>query len=107
MRLQFALFLLSQAVASSGAKWESIETKSPVSVQRDEVYRLLERLKANLGSEFEIQIDAAAAASSSSGHEARVRVTKTNEEAKVAVVANSGVAAAWGIHHYLKYYKVV
>ena len=38
-----------------------------------------------------------AAASEAATAEARA-------EAKIVVQASSGVAAAWGIHHYLKYY---
>ena len=91
-------------------KWSFPSSERDAAVQEQEVYALLERLKANLSSQFDVQIEAAKFPSFALTNEleqqgaAVVSITKTNVKAKVSVVASSGVTASWGIHHYLKYY---
>ena len=90
------LFLCGTIIclAEPQQKWQSIESKTDPKIQRDEVYHLLDRVREQLSSEFEVDIDPSLAT---------VSLVKASNS-KVQVKASTGVLAVWGIHHYLKYY---
>ena len=58
------------------------------------MYALLDRIRPELSSEFEVEIQ--------SGLKT-VELLK-DPDSKVKIKASTGVLATWGIHHYLKYY---
>ena len=84
---------------------------------QEAVYNLLDRIMPELSSQFDVEIDASKVNTVEEGKDV-VRLVKSasknpaaseataeaRAEAKIVVQASSGVAAAWGIHHYLKYY---
>ena len=84
---------------------------------QEAVYNLLDRIMPELSSQFDVEIDASKVNTVQEGKDV-VRLVKSasknptaseanaeaGAEAKIVVQASSGVAAAWGIHHYLKYY---
>lgn len=94
-------FLIFEAASSDLQKWEAIEASAEPKVQREEVLQLLERIKTDLSSAFEITVDPKVVASSKNSD--FVSLEKSSSD-KIKVLANSGVSAAWGIHHYLKYF---
>ena len=75
-------------------------------VQSQEVYNLLDRIMPELSSQFDVEIDTNKVNADAGVEEGkdRVKLVKTEGKARVVVQASSGVAATWGIHHYLKYY---
>ena len=87
--------------ASSGLqKWEAIKASAEPEIQRNEVLQLLDRIKNNLSSQFEITVDPTVATTKNDF----VKLEKLSSGDKITVLANSGVSAAWGIHHYFKYF---
>ena len=84
---------------------------------QEAVYNLLDRIMPELSSQFDVEIDASKVntveeekdvvrlvKSASKNPTASEATAEARAEAKIVVQASSGVAAAWGIHHYLKYY---
>jgi alpha-N-acetylglucosaminidase len=98
-----ALLALLTLIEAGSQKWKAIKTSLDPAMQRDEVYSLLERIKVGLSTEFDVHIDPKYASKINTD---KVTVAKEDEvtaSGKVKVIANSGVAATCGIHHYLKY----
>ena len=94
-------------------KWEGIQTKTPLHIQQIEVEKLLKRLIPHHAHLFKIEVLGQTFAPKNQD-----KVTLTTENISISndslgqngsdiavhVVSNTGVAAAWGIHHYLKYF---
>ncbi len=106
--MKLAVFIALMVVFSSGSisesvpqKWENIKASASPETQEKAVSDLLDRIRPGLSDQFSIEIDAVFAPRN------KDKVTLMRESngssALVQVKANTGVAAAWGIHHYLKY----
>ena len=102
--------------SNADQKWEKIQSSTPTDVQEKEADKLVHRLLPEYSNIINIKI-----LGSSFSLKNRDRVTLVTEyvssndinevdhdyktEKKVlTVTANTGVAAIWGINHYLKYF---
>ena len=107
------IFMLLLSCSKADQKWEKIQTSSSSEIQEQEADDLLQRLLPDHYQLFTIKVLRQDFAPKN-----RDRVTLisqdllsndiyeqhsgTNEE--INVFANTGVAAIWGINHYLKYF---
>lgn len=94
--------------------WENLEPQSDLTSQEQEVVGLLKRVlpSPDIASQFQIKLvsipDTKTNLDDNLHHQDRVyletSIDPNRSQTLVHVQANSGVAATWGIHHYLKYY---
>eukprot|EP00091_Calanus_sinicus_P016841 TRINITY_DN36435_c0_g1_i1.p1 TRINITY_DN36435_c0_g1~~TRINITY_DN36435_c0_g1_i1.p1 ORF type:complete len:184 (-),score=38.43 TRINITY_DN36435_c0_g1_i1:237-731(-) len=79
------------------------ENKVPEKVQENEVKNLTQRLLGNRSSEFVLTVDPGLR--TENGNNKAVLESRTvNGVTTINIVGSTGVAAAWGLHHYLKYF---
>ena len=79
------------------------ENKIPERIQGNEVKNLTERLLGNRSSEFVLIVDPSLRTHDGL-NQAVLESTTEDGVTTVHIVGSTGVAAAWGLHHYLKYY---
>lgn len=102
---QIVLFVLTFSVASIEADPNAhsahilkyVKTKTPPEVQQQAVAELIGRVLPDRAREFKVVIDSKLKLNS-------FKILKTNDSEAVVVTGSSGVAAAKGFYHYLKYY---
>ena len=101
----FVAFAFLTREGSALEKWETIQTRTSAQVQAAEVTNLLARLlpdgKAHL---FHVKIADPSDAPKNKDRVSLVSYADGNGTVSINVTANTGVAAAWGVHHYLKYF---
>ena len=96
-----------------GQKWENIQTSTPTDIQEKEAELLVRRLLPDHSHLIRIRVvgpnfspknrDRVSLISKSlSSHE--VVNLDTSDKRELTVTANTGVAAIWGLNHYLKYF---
>ena len=110
----FLILILLLRLSNADQKWEKVKSATPLDSQEQEAINLLRRILPNHHHLFDISVKG----SSFSPHN-RDQVTlmtrniisnevhifnNTNNIRILKVTANTGVAAVWGINHYLKYY---
>ena len=110
----FFVFMIFECQSTFGIqKWETIATSTKSKVQESEVYAFLDRIQANLSSKFDVTIQPKPKLQPNYNTKLEKVTPNTDfvnfyssgaDDQKVKVEANSGIAATWGIHHYLKYY---
>jgi len=95
-------------------KWERIQTATPLQTQAEEASNLLKRILPNHHQFFKIIIAGAEFApknkdqvllvSKPSSTVVPAGLLKEEDATILEVTANTGVAAIWGVNHYLKYF---
>ena len=110
----FLILILLLRLSNADQKWEKVKSATPLDSQEQEAINLLRRILPNHHHLFDISVKG----SRFSPHN-RDQVTlmtrniisnevhifnNTNNLRILKVTANTGVAAVWGINHYLKYY---
>ena len=112
----YFIFVICLSFVKADQKWENIQTQTPTDVQEKEAEKLLLRLLPEHSHLINIKI--LGSSFSPKNRDQVTIVTKFDEsneinavdhdyktERKVlTVTANTGVAAIWGINHYLKYF---
>ena len=109
----FFVFVIFECQSTFGIqKWKTIAPSAKSKVQESEVYAFLDRIQANLSSKFDVTIQLKSQLHQNQNAKLEKVTPKTDfvnfhssgDDDKVKIEANSGIAATWGIHHYLKYY---
>lgn len=91
--------LLSQTEEAGVQKWRTIKTSTSDQIQEEHVQRLIKRIiPSNHGDSFVIAIDSRLA------KDDKDWISVVSDGVKVTIKANTGVAAALGLHIYLKDY---
>ena len=108
-----SIFILLFSCSKADQKWEKIQTSSSSEIQEQEAVGLLQRLLPDHYQLFKIKVLGQDFAPKN-----RDRVTLLSQDVLsndiyeqhfginevINVFANTGVAAIWGINHYLKYF---
>ena len=109
--LCFMVFIFSFVKAEQ--KWENIQTSTPEDIQEIEATKLIHRLLPQYSKLINVKI---LGPSFAPKNQDRVSIITENvssnniDESNIlnkkilTVTANTGVAAIWGINHYLKYF---
>ena len=94
-------------------KWENIQTSTPTDIQEKEAELLIRRLLPDQSHLIRVRVvgpsfspknrDRVSLISKSlSSH--KVDNLDRSDKKELAITANTGVAAIWGLNHYLKYF---
>ena len=105
------VFVFSFAKAEQ--KWENIQTSTPADIQEIEATKLIHRLLPEYSNLINVKILGPSFAPKNQDRVSIIteKVTSNDidqsnvlNEKILTVTANTGVAAIWGINHYLKYF---
>uniref|UniRef100_A0A1B6CZE1 Alpha-N-acetylglucosaminidase n=3 Tax=Clastoptera arizonana TaxID=38151 RepID=A0A1B6CZE1_9HEMI len=79
---------------------DNVKVKTRPVIQQHAVKDLVERLLGEKSSYFDVKVQSV----TDSSQKDYFKITKYESNNTVQIIGSSGVAVAWGFHHYLKYY---
>ena len=113
MQTLYLILFIIFAVANANQKWENIQTSTPLDIQTKEAEKLIQRLLPDHSNLISIKILGPSFAPKNQDKVSLITenissndIAHFNSSSKkiLNVTANTGVAAIWGINHYLKYF---
>ena len=113
MQTLYLILFLIFAVSNADQKWENIQTSTPLDIQTKEAEKLIHRLLPDHSNLINIKILGPSFAPKNQDKVSLITenvssndIAHFNLSSKkiLNVTANTGVAAIWGINHYLKYF---
>ena len=110
----YLILLILVPWLNADQKWEKIQSTTPLNIQEQEAYSLVQRLIPDHYKLFNINVrgpnfspkntdQVVLMTESSSSNEVERKFNPTHTKI-LTVTANTGPAAVWGINHYLKYF---
>ena len=113
MQTLYLILFLIFSVSNADQKWENIQTSTPLDIQVKEAEKLIHRLLPDHSNLINIKILGPSYAPKNKDKVSLITenvssndIAHFNLSSKkiLNVTANTGVAAIWGVNHYLKYF---